>query len=126
MEALAVYNAEYGGLPLLGPRAVAIGLNSERVIADTGNHRIVVLDSAGAYVRSFGSYCNLTDPANTPCSDPDGDGPLVNGDGQFYEPWGGGRRGQYLCRRHLERAHPGFCAGRDVPAPLGRLRHRPG
>jgi sugar lactone lactonase YvrE len=88
VDAVAVYNVTYGGLPLLNPRAVAVGPNGERVIADTGNHRIVVLDSAGGYVRSFGSYCNLTDPTNTPCSDPDGDGPLATGDGQFYEPWG--------------------------------------
>ncbi len=83
VEASAVYAADYGGLPLLQPRAVAIGPSGERVIADTGNHRIVVLDAAGNYVRSFGSYCNVNDPANTPCTDPDGDGPLATGDGQF-------------------------------------------
>lgn len=88
VDATAIYNGDYGGLPLLNPRAVAVGPNGERVIADTGNHRIVVLDSAGAYVRSFGSYCRVDDQANTPCTDPDGDGPLAAGDGQFYEPWG--------------------------------------
>jgi DNA-binding beta-propeller fold protein YncE len=88
VEASAVYAADYGGLPLLGPRGVAIGPNGERVIADTGNHRIVVLDALGNYVRSFGSFCNVNDSANTPCADPDGDGPLATGDGQFYEPWG--------------------------------------
>jgi uncharacterized protein (TIGR03663 family) len=88
VEATAVYAADYGGLPLLQPRAVAIGPNGERVIADSGNHRIVVLDATGNYVRSFGSYCNINDTANTPCTDPDGDGPLSAGDGQFYEPWG--------------------------------------
>ena len=88
VEASAVYAAEYGGLSLLSPRGVAVGPNGERVIADTGNQRIVVLDSAGNYVRSFGSFCNVNDPTNTPCADPDGDGPLVTGDGQFYEPWG--------------------------------------
>jgi uncharacterized protein (TIGR03663 family) len=88
VEASAIYAAEYGGLPLLSPRGVAVGPSGERVIADTGNHRIVVLDAAGSYVRSFGSFCNVNDPTNTPCSDPDGDGPLATGDGQFYEPWG--------------------------------------
>jgi DNA-binding beta-propeller fold protein YncE len=88
VEATAIYAAEYGGLPLLAPRAVAIGPGGERVIADTGNQRIVVLDASGNYVRSFGSFCNVNDPANTPCADPDGEGPLVAGDGQFYEPWG--------------------------------------
>jgi uncharacterized protein (TIGR03663 family) len=88
VEPSAVYAGDYGGSALLSPRAVAIGPNGERVIADTGNHRIVVLDATGNYLRSFGSFCNLTDPGNTPCTDPDGDGPLAVGDGQFYEPWG--------------------------------------
>ena len=88
VAATQVYGDIYGGSPLLSPRAVALGPNGERVIADTGNHRVVVLDRDGNYLRSFGSYCNLGDPTNTPCVDPDGDGPLVTGDGQFYEPWG--------------------------------------
>lgn len=88
VDAQAVYTGDFSGLPLLNPRAVAIGPSGERVIADTGNHRIVVLDSAGVFLRSFGSYCNLGDQANTPCTDPDDSGPLALGDGQFYEPWG--------------------------------------
>jgi predicted membrane-bound mannosyltransferase/DNA-binding beta-propeller fold protein YncE/uncharacterized membrane protein len=88
VPATQVYSAEYAGLPLQGPRAVAIGPAGERVIADAGNHRIVVLDNAGNFLNAFGSHCNVNDPANTPCIDPDGDGPLELGDGQFYEPWG--------------------------------------
>jgi DNA-binding beta-propeller fold protein YncE len=86
--ATQIYAANYNGLPLFNPRAVAVGPNGERVIADTGNHRIVVLDRAGAFLNAFGSHCNLGDPTNTPCQDPDGAGPLALGDGQFYEPWG--------------------------------------
>jgi len=88
VAATQVYAASYGGLPLLSPRAVAVGPDGERVIADTGNHRIVVLDRDGGFLDAFGSHCNLGDPANTPCQDPDGAGPLALGDGQFYEPWG--------------------------------------
>jgi len=88
IAASAIYNGVYDGLPLFAPRAVAVGANGARVIADTSNHRVVVVDGAGAEVRTFGSHCNLTDPTGTPCVDPDGDGPLVLGDGQFFEPWG--------------------------------------
>ena len=86
--ATAIYNGTYDGLPLFAPRAVAVGPNGERVIADTSNHRIVVVDGTGVELRTFGSHCNLTDPTGTPCVDPDGDGPQALGDGQFFEPWG--------------------------------------
>ncbi len=88
VTASQVYLGDYNGLPLFTPRSVAIGPGGIRVLADTGNHRIVVLDANGQLIRTFGSYCNLGDPANTPCQDPDGNGLLQLGDGQFYEPWG--------------------------------------
>lgn len=87
VAATQIYDSPYGNMALKAPRAVAVGPNRERVIADSGNNRIVVLDADGKFVRAFGSYCNLAD-ASTPCVDPDGDGPLAKGDGQFYEPWG--------------------------------------
>ncbi|MFO7631657.1 MAG: TIGR03663 family protein [Caldilinea sp.] len=86
--AQVVYSDAYNGLPFFAPRAVAIAPNGDRVIADTNNHRIVILNSSGEFIRTFGSYCNLNDQANMPCLDPDGDGPLVAGDGQLFEPWG--------------------------------------
>lgn len=88
IAATGVYDGAYDDLPLFAPRAVAVGPNGERVIADTSNHRIVVVDGTGAELRTFGSHCNLTDPTATPCVDLDGDGPLALGDGQFFEPWG--------------------------------------
>lgn len=88
VAAQTIYNEAYNGLPLFAPRAVAVSPTGNRVIADTNNHRIVVLDSQGGFLRAFGSHCNLNDRTNTPCVDPDGDGPLVEGDGQFFEPWG--------------------------------------
>lgn len=86
LSATALYSGIYGNAPLLNPRVVAVGPDSERVIGDTGNNRIVILDSAGNFVHAFGSTCNLADGSG--CVDPDGDGPLENGDGQFNEPWG--------------------------------------
>ncbi len=86
LAASSLYNAVYGDRALLTPRAIAAGPNGERVIADSGNNRIVVLDASGAFVRAFGSACNLADQAG--CVDADGAGPLALGDGQFNEPWG--------------------------------------
>lgn len=88
LSASAIFGAEYDGLPLLSPRAVAIGPQDTIVVADTGNHRVVVLDSAGGLQYSFGSVCRLGEAEAGGCIDPDGDGPLQIGDGQFNEPWG--------------------------------------
>ncbi|MFN8443189.1 MAG: TIGR03663 family protein [Caldilineaceae bacterium] len=86
--AVAIYNGVYGDKALAQPRTVAVGPNSERLIADSNNHRIVVLDNVGNFVRTFGSFCDLSQGATSGCADPDGDGPLQLGDGQFREPWG--------------------------------------
>jgi DNA-binding beta-propeller fold protein YncE len=40
--------------PLREPRGVSLAANGDLYIADTGNGRIVVLDRAGAFLRSFG------------------------------------------------------------------------
>lgn len=88
LSALASYNAAYGGLALLNPREVAVGADSRRAIADSGNHRIVILDGNGDFVRAIGSRCNLAEGDAGGCIDPDGGGPFELGDGQFNEPWG--------------------------------------
>jgi DNA-binding beta-propeller fold protein YncE len=85
LEAVAVHDAIYDDLPLLRPRAVAVGPNGERVIADSGNHRIVVLDQTGAFQYAFGSHCRLGEGEAGGCVDDFG---FALGDGQFYEPWG--------------------------------------
>jgi uncharacterized protein (TIGR03663 family) len=86
--AAAAYDGIYDGMPLLNPRAVAVGADGRRYIADTDNHRIVVLDAAGQFLNAFGSYCQLAEADSSGCIDPDGSGPAEVGDGQFYEPWG--------------------------------------
>lgn len=50
------------------PRAVAVGPDGLWYVADSGNHRVQVLDARGQYVRGWGSS--------------------GNGAGQFQEPWG--------------------------------------
>jgi predicted membrane-bound mannosyltransferase/DNA-binding beta-propeller fold protein YncE len=86
--ASAIYSDIYDGMALRLPRTVAVAANGERVIADTGNHRIVVLDANGQFLHAFGSFCDLGRGAEGGCVDPDGSGPLQLGDGQFNEPWG--------------------------------------
>ena len=88
LSSLAIYNGVYSDKPLLTPRTLAISSDGTRVIADTGNNRIVMLDRDGNFLRAFGSTCRLAEGAASGCLDPDGDGQLALGDGQFYEPWG--------------------------------------
>ncbi len=88
LSATATYNGVYGDRALLNPRVLAIAPDGTRVIADTGNNRIVLLDRDGNFVRAFGSGCRLSEGAAGGCLDPDGSGPLALGDGQFNEPWG--------------------------------------
>jgi len=52
----------------MNPRNLAVGPDSLLYVADTGNHRIQVLQPDGAFVREWGS--------------------MGEGDGQFNEPWG--------------------------------------
>lgn len=88
LAAQIAYAGVFDGLPLLQPRDVAVDNAGNRYIADTGNNRIVVLDRAGNFLRAVGSTCLLGDGAAGKCVDPDGNGPLELGDGQFREPWG--------------------------------------
>jgi uncharacterized protein (TIGR03663 family) len=85
---LAVYAGNHAGQPLKAPSAAAMTSEGLRLIADTGNGRILVFDEAGTLVRAFGSACELSKGAAGGCEDPDAAGPLSRGDGQFAEPWG--------------------------------------
>ena len=88
LTAFGLYNATYAEQALITPRTLAIAPDGARVIADTGNNRVVVLDRDGNFLRSFGSQCKLSEQDTPGCQDLDGDGPLALGDGQFNEPWG--------------------------------------
>ena len=84
----AIFTGPFEGLALAGPTDVAIAPDGARVIADAGNHRIVVLERDGTLRTVFGGKCDLAQTATSGCVDPDGSGPLELGDGQFNEPWG--------------------------------------
>ena len=68
------------------PRGIAVGPDGNLYVVDSDNHRVQVFDARGAFLRQWGSNCNLA--TNLGCMDPDGSGPLESGDGQFQEPWG--------------------------------------
>jgi DNA-binding beta-propeller fold protein YncE len=67
---------------------LAIAQDGRIVVADSGNHRIQVFDAQGNFLMMWGSSCDLYAEGQPGCIDPDGDGPLQLGDGQFHEPWG--------------------------------------
>lgn len=93
-----VYTGPYGGVALKGPTGVAVAPDGARLIADTGNHRAVVLDRAGRFDIAFGGRCDLQKGPEGACIDADGPGPLPAGAGQFLEPWGvaAGSRGEIV------------------------------
>ena len=52
-------------------------------ITDSGNHRVLILDSENQLLLAVGSFCNIENVESDSCIDPDGNGPLSRGDGQF-------------------------------------------
>lgn len=73
------------------PIGIAVDSKNNVVyVVDKGNHRIQKFDVSGPSARfllKWGSQCNLTvTPPTGRCVDPDGEGPLQTGDGQFHEP----------------------------------------
>ncbi len=70
---------------LWAPGAIALDAQGNLFVADSGNHRVVRFDAQGNFF-SWGSYCDLQ--TGDGCLDPDGEGPLEAGDGQFKTPWG--------------------------------------
>ena len=89
VAATQAYNAAYAGA---APAGTACGGQSAPPASGSSRIRVTTASSSwtrpGNLLTDFGSHCNINDSANTPCVDPDGDGPLALGDGQFYEPWG--------------------------------------
>jgi len=67
-------------------QSVALG-NSKVYVADQSANKVHVYSTSGNYLESFGSLCNVSSDVGF-CADPDGNGPLEIGDGQFYTPAG--------------------------------------
>lgn len=67
---------------------IAIGDNDWMYLANEDDAQIVILDSDFDIIGTFGTQCVAPEIPGVGCSDPDGAGPLVVGDGQFNEPAG--------------------------------------
>ena len=61
------------------PRGVAVGPAGNVYVVDSDNSRVQVFDQNGAFLREWGSYCDLE--SGQGCLTP-------TGEGQFREPWG--------------------------------------
>ena len=66
------------------PDGLTVDTNGNVYICDTNNHRIQKFNADGCFITMWGSRCNMYDGSG--CVDPDGDGPLELGDGQFEFP----------------------------------------
>ena len=84
----AIFTGPFEGIALAAPTDIAVAPDGARVIADAGNHRIVVLERDGTLRTTFGGKCDVAQADTSGCIDPDGSGPLELGDGQLNEPWG--------------------------------------
>lgn len=83
-----VFLTQWGGFGREGgqfdlPRGVAVDSVGDVYVADAGNHRIQKFANK-QLIAQWGSFCDLLQKQG--CVDPDGDGPLELGDGQFAFP----------------------------------------
>ncbi len=88
LQVVRSFSGDYAGRPMSKPRDLAVSPQGDRVIADSGNNRILILDKGGNLKLAFGSTCVLEKGAESGCLDPDGSGSGELGDGQFNEPRG--------------------------------------
>lgn len=65
------------------PAGVAVDEAGNVYVGDDGNSRIQKFDSNGNFLTKWGSACFVLQIES--CVDPDGEGPLERGDGQFIE-----------------------------------------
>ncbi|MHC4609980.1 MAG: flippase activity-associated protein Agl23, partial [Planctomycetota bacterium] len=86
VDPLAVHAGPYDGEPLRVPAQIAVGEDGDRLVADSGNDRIVVLSRDGSLERILGTACGAR--SGRPCPDPDGAGPLPLESEKLEEPWG--------------------------------------
>jgi uncharacterized protein (TIGR03663 family) len=98
LEPQQVITGPFDGVSLRDPTSIAIADDGSRVIADAGNHRVLVLDVDGKLRLVIGNRrCAVEESGRPGCVDRDGAGPRTAGEGQFNEPWGVavGPDGQY-------------------------------
>src|SRR5207244_308792 len=80
-----------------GPGGLAVDKTGNVYVADTWNHRIQVFDSNGKFLRKWGGFVNLSDPAGAADADKDTKffgprGVAVGPDGNIYVTDTGNKR----------------------------------
>lgn len=73
--------SEIGRGQIEGAQGVALDKSGNIYALDNGSPQVVEFSSDGAFIKKWGSKCDMYDKAG--CTDPDGSGPLELGDGQF-------------------------------------------
>jgi hypothetical protein len=95
----------FGQVRFDSPQGVVVDLSGNVFVADTGNNRIQKFKTDGTFMKSWGTYCEIS--TGDKCEDPDGIGPLSKGDGQFKFPidLGVDSRGILICGRFSQRSY---------------------
>jgi uncharacterized repeat protein (TIGR01451 family) len=68
------------------PQGVAVAPSGTVYVVEQRNHRVQYFSKFGFFLGKFGSECFVPFNYSGTCVDPDGDGPLELGDGQFFQP----------------------------------------
>jgi hypothetical protein len=68
------------------PGGITVDSSGYVYVTDEGNHRVQKFTSDGQFVTKWGSYCSID--SGSGCIDPDDEGDLIAGDGQFNSPTG--------------------------------------
>jgi len=89
VEPLGALSGPFAGEHLKLPTQIAVAADGRRAIADSGNHRVVLLARDGALIRSVGGACAEGEPCAGGLKEPWGVAMLPRGDLAVADTWHG-------------------------------------